>query len=316
MVAATTKRRLNDGQLKKWWLFLPCTLFLITGISITFTALHGLQWLLIFPLLISSILLTYPSRKRYKYIMGYFGPVDLSKNASKQPIRNSRIEPTLAGDGVESNNLSISGGKFSEQTYGSTQADEDSYITNELHDSQSDLGEQIRHALVQNKNAVIALSSIFTIVLLGIFVSIVVKSPGQDNTSLNEPAVIKPELVREHTLLMPDDFTLQLTKYKGLIISWQTQSASEDILWDQKTIEGDIGCSAIEFNNGDKIRTIDVVVEQDAFHFAQFSPLDTAKIVSSLAKRGNFKLCDYKFSLKGSQAALGKNSVYADYLSY
>lgn len=249
--------------------------------------------------------------------MGYVGPVDLSTTKSDHTLRSTRIEPTLASETSDpSGNVSIGHEQYTQTSYNSPQEEAELHTATKDIKSQEDLGEQIRHVLVQNRNAVIVFLSICFVVLLGVFVSVMVKAPEPEELQLTEQVPVKQALVREHLLAMPDDFTLQLTEFKGLVISWQTQNASESVLWDQKTTNGDIGCSIIEFNNGDKVRTIDVVVEQDAFHFAQFSPLDTKNIISSLAKRGSFKLCDYKFSLKGSQAALGKHPVYAEYLSY
>ena len=69
----------------------------------------------------------------------------------------------------------------------------------------------------------------------------------------------------------------------------------------------------IEFNNGDKVRTITVVAEDAGSYYANFSPLDTQKVITSLAKRNKFSLCGYNFSLKGSQRTLNSQQVYSDY---
>jgi hypothetical protein len=50
--------------------------------------------------------------------------------------------------------------------------------------------------------------------------------------------------------------------------------------------------------------------------FADFSPLDTQQLIQLIAFKRSFNLCDYDFSLKGSQAALGKHHAYAPYVEY
>ena len=77
---------------------------------------------------------------------------------------------------------------------------------------------------------------------------------------------------------------------------------------------GDKSCQTISFNKGEAIRPIGVLVDNGSDYFASFSPLDSKELIQALAFRGNFSLCGYNFSLKGSQAVLGKNSQYAPFL--
>ena len=119
---------------------------------------------------------------------------------------------------------------------------------------------------------------------------------------------------RSDLLTMPDNFTLYLSQHQGLIINWQADEVANGEFWSQQSIQGDKSCTAITFNKGDDVRTLLVAVEDTNEYFAHFSPLDTKTLIKALAFRGNFTLCGYKFSLKGSQAVLGKNNSYGQYL--
>jgi hypothetical protein len=86
------------------------------------------------------------------------------------------------------------------------------------------------------------------------------------------------------------------------------------LIWQQLTTQGDETCKGITYNNGDMIRTLNVIHENDGDYFAKFSPLDTKVLIRNLAIRSSFKLCGYKFSLNGSQSTLGKHSYYSKFV--
>jgi hypothetical protein len=120
---------------------------------------------------------------------------------------------------------------------------------------------------------------------------------------------------------MPDAFSLYLSPYKGLIISWQADEVNNGTLWSQVDVQGDKSCNNIAFsprksNKQNTFRTLNVTVEETTNYYASFSPLDTKELIQSLAFRGKFSLCGYSFSLKGSQSALGKNKHYAEWVDY
>jgi hypothetical protein len=119
---------------------------------------------------------------------------------------------------------------------------------------------------------------------------------------------------------MPDNYTLYLSEHQGITINWQADEVSNTLLWSQLTAQGDESCKQISFNKGEPIRTLTVQVENTTGtnndYFASFSPLDSKTLIQALAFRGNFTLCGYDFSLKGSQAALGKNELYAQWVDY
>ena len=122
--------------------------------------------------------------------------------------------------------------------------------------------------------------------------------------------------IRLEKLDMPDKFSLYQSEFNGIIIYWQADTMADTKLWSQQTAQGDKSCKEISFNKGKSIRTQTVLVENKENYYANFSPLDSEELIQALAFRGNFSLCGYKFSLKGSQAALSKNAHYSDLLSY
>lgn len=121
---------------------------------------------------------------------------------------------------------------------------------------------------------------------------------------------------RNHKITFPDNFSLYASQYGGLTIHWQGEITTLSSVWHIAKAQGDKNCQAIHFNNGEKYAVVNIIVENSLDYFANFSPLDSSKIAKALAFRGSFTLCGYKFSLKGSQALLGKHSYYSDLFSY
>lgn len=171
---------------------------------------------------------------------------------------------------------------------------------------------------LENKKRAILFTSITISIVIVILLISAITSSKQPEISNIEP--IQKQSIdlsqRSHIVSFPDDFSLMATDYNGLVISWQADTIENDQLWDIRTTNGEKSCQEITFNNGDKYRTVSVTVENQQEYFAHFSPLDTAQLVKAIALRGNFNLCNYQFSLKGSQAVLGKHFYYSELLSY
>ena len=328
ILALTSLRRLKDAKLNKNWLFVPNIIFVITGLIIIFTAQNNSYYLLIISAFCLAVLLTYPSVNQknsapHNYVLGYFGPVDMSEyqqttHQSKQS--KFRIEPTLVGNNAENQNND-------EQTVFQNNTTTSSYSENE---PKIDLGEIIRLKLVSNRKAQLAMVIILTIALLSMCVSWVIEyfsnneqsSKKQELNTLTE--ITQKVLERKHQLSMPDNFSLYLSQHQGITINWQADEVSNPLLWSQSSAKGDDSCQQISFNKGKPIRTLTVEVENSGLensgiynnYFASFSPLDSKTLIQSLAFRGSFSLCGYDFSLKGSQAALGQNKQYANWVEY
>jgi len=330
ILAFTSLRRLKDAKLNKKWLFVPTILFVLTSLIIIFSEKNNSYYLLLISALCLAVLLTYPSvRKKnllpLNYILGYFGPVDMSEyqqvtHQGKQA--KFRIEPTLVGN--DSVNLNSD-----EQAVLQINETASPYSNGK---KQIDLGEIIRLKLLSNRKAQLAIVIVLTIMLVSVCASILTEYLSNDEEAQvqvrqetnNENINIQNTLERKHLLAMPDNFLLFISQHQGIIINWQADEVSTPLLWSQTTAQGDDSCQQISFNKGNPIRTLMVQVENNTTvtsgvynnYFATFSPLDSKALIQALAFRGSFSLCGYDFSLKGSQAALGKNKQYADWVEY
>ena len=326
LCVTTTIRRLNDAKLNRNWLLAPTASFLVTGLVIIFVGHGSIYWLLTIPLLLSLLLTTYPSTVARNYILGYFGSVDLSQYLKKPQRSNhagSRIEPTMNQESSAASFIS------EEQSHLTTfQNDNASSGILKNHNKEApsntntalsnDIGEVIRLALFSNKNAQVTLSIIVFLLFLAIVISVVFTRDSDnqeaENTKIVEAPAAKIQLL--HHINLPDNFSLMASTYNGIVISWEADETINKEIWSLTNAQGDNSCQNIQFNNGDAIRSLKVNIENNNQYFAYFSPLDTAALVKSIAFKGRFSLCGYNFSLKGSQAALGKSSFYANLIEY
>ena len=324
VLTCSTKRRLHDAKLNKNWQLVPGGLFLLTGLLSVFIESSSSYYLLILPALSTALLLTYPSKNQKahnNYILGYFGPIDLNTYI-KEPVvlttHSQRIEPTLITDGV------------SEQLYINELAAEQSITSNapegfEVNDKKVDIGELIRLKFLSNRKLQLGVITSVAVIFIIVFINSIFTSVNQQdesvvNTGLSESKVLSNNSMnnilanKNHLLAMPDSFNLYLSEYRGIIIQWQADQVADGELWSLLSASGDKSCQSITFNKGSAIRPLAVTVENGSEYFASFSPLDSSELVQALAFRGKFSLCGYSFSLKGTQAVLGKHTSYAPFL--
>lgn len=324
----TSLRRLKDAKLNKKWLFLPNLLFVLTALIIIFSEQSSSYYLLIISALCLAVLLTYPSvinnkKEPLHYVLGYFGPVDMTEYQQvthQEKQAKYRIEPTLVGDmSINLNN--------NKQAVLPTHKTTSPYDKNE---HKIDVGEIIRLKLVNNRRLQLAIGIILTITLVSVFTSGFMEylSNNEQSQTITESGklveITQNIIERKHPLAMPDDFSLFLSPHQGIIINWQADEVNTPLLWSQYRAQGEESCQQISFNKGNPIRTLTVQVEKNTTvgngiynnYFASFSPLDSKALIQTLAFRGSFSLCGYGFSLKGSQAALGKHKQYADWVEY
>lgn len=324
VLTSSTKRRLHDAKLNKNWQLVPGGLLLLTGVLSLFIENSSRYYLLILPALSIALLLTYPSKNkkaRNNYILGYYGPIDLNiyiKDPVVMKSHNQRIEPTLVTDSV------------SEQFYINETIEEQNVTANdqsdfEVNSKQTDIGELIRLNFLSNRKLQLGIIACVSLVFIGVFINSVFNTINPKNTEFNETELSATQLLsnntvtnilinKDHLLAMPDNFNLYLSEHRGIIIHWQADQVADGELWSQLSARGDKSCKIISFNKGSAIRPLAVLVENGSEYFASFSPLDSGELIQALAFRGNFSLCGYKFSLKGSQAILGKNNQYATFL--
>ncbi|WP_159821250.1 hypothetical protein [Colwellia sp. 20A7] len=328
ILGLTSLRRLHDAKFNKKWFFAPSLTFTLTGIIIILSEQSSSYYLLIIPTLCTAILLTYQSHTKKKYILGYYGPVDMSEyqqdnNQSKQS--QYRIEPTL----VSKNTTNY---YYSEdddiQTFNQTSKTEnnDHSQNQNRSDKETDIGELIRLNLLNNRKAQLIIVAVIGITLIGVTTSWLINYLDSSDDAVIKEDDNKPKnstfssILRNHPLPMPDNYTLYLSDHSGISINWQADEVETSLLWSQQTAQGDTSCKEISFNKGTPIRTLSVQVEKsdgiNTSYFANFSPLDSQELIQALAFRGDFTLCGYNFSLKGSQAALATNKQYAQWVEY
>jgi hypothetical protein len=318
VLTCTTKRRLNDAKLTKNWLYTPTISFAIIGLIIISFNYQPLYWLTIFPAALSSILLTYPSKNKLQYNYGYSGPINLTPEKSSTS-RSQRIEPTLSAQHANLNSESVN--PFNHHN---PQSFEGSFYNGEANANSSaqDIGELIREKLLNNQNSKFVILGLVAIIMVAMLTSFILSFLSKNQPSISEQETLIEEKTaqmavkeRNNKITLPDDFSLMTTPFNGLIVHWQADSTNELSLWNISQATGDKSCQSITFNNNDSYRTTNVYVENTDEYIAEFSPLDTSKILKDIAIRSNFTLCGYSFSLKGSQATLGKSNFYADLLA-
>lgn len=320
VLAFSTKRRLRDAKLNKNWQLVPAALLLLTGGLSLIIGTSSSYYLLILPALSATLLLTYPSRNNQvnaNYIFGYYGPVDLAIYHQKStPLKShsQRIEPTLAAEGANEH-------AYVQESSPELVSDSVPYTTNS---KQVDIGELIRLKFLNNRKLQLAVIASVSLIFIAVFISSAINSLTQSLPDVKEAETQQTTKIQNQAsnifsnkgqlLAMPDNFNLYLSTFQGIIIHWQADQVESGELWSQATATGDESCQAIKFNKGSSLRPLNVLVENGSDYFASFSPMDSNELVRALAFRGKFSLCGYSFSLKGSQAALGKNNNYAHYL--
>ena len=324
VLALASLRRLHDAKLNKNWLLAPSLTFALVAMIIIFSEQNSSYYLLIIPTLCSAVLLTYPSNTKLNFILGYYGPVDMSEyqqDTHQGKQAKFRIEPTLVSDNATNFDNNV---QSALQVH---EVDQNNYSQNlDSFSKQADIGEMIRLRLLSNKKAQLVVAAIVGLTLIGVATSWLINYLNAANDTLakanpnQQVDNAKPTISRNHPLTMPDNYTLYLSEHRGISINWQADEVNETVLWSQLTGQGDQSCKEISFNKGEPIRTLAVQVVNSGGaninYFADFSPLDSKALIQALAFSGNFMLCGYDFSLKGSQAALGKNEQYAQWVDY
>lgn len=320
---AAAIRRCRDAKHGARAAWVASAISLSSLIAIVFID-SGLSYIaILLPVLSSIYLFSLPSNSPQVYVLGYSGPVDLSDFSKPvmvetKPI-SSRIEPSLFGHVNQDDELS-----FSSATPGDYDRAQ-SLNTNTVVDQEATLAAnvvaQILYGWLNQNQKLVKSGFAAIVVLVGLLLSLSplldsqlsITDKVENQVTPANSTVESVSIERNNLLEMPDQFYLLLDENQGLILHWKADLIRNGEVWSQATAGGDDSCQVIEFNNGDSVRTINVVVENSGNYYANFSPLDTAVVVRSLARRGNFGLCGYNFSLKGSQKALNTNPIYADF---
>lgn len=305
LTTLTSVRRVNDANLQVK-LALPSTLLTLISLVLIITIdSHLAFWSVLFPLSYAILLSTYKSKDKQPKILGYRGPVDLSEFTNSRKVApNYRVEPSFDGASTSVEPMTSALAAREPQPNNEARSSMDfSFVTD----------------LVVNKKKTILIATLSVVTLIIVF-SFLISGENNDPIIEETQQVTTPETVepvsdlRNNLIELPDDYQLMTTEHGGLIITWQADITDEKTLWSQTTANGDKTCESISFNAKTKVRTLQVIVENEEDYVAYFSPLDTKSLVTNIAKRSKFKLCDYEFSLKGSQAVLNKNKFYRELL--
>lgn len=315
---ATTRRRLNDIKLLLKWTFAPAVSFLICGLLVIFTDNNITSWLLFLSLSPMLWLVTYPSKHKRTYILGYYGPVDLThlhQETKVRSVHNKRVEPTI-------NSLHVNTDLVKDDTLGpSNNTHTNDSINNSRHSTsntqhQNDLAQRVRLALVNYKYSRIIFAIVIILLLLSLISSLLVTSSTQEQSAkVQSGDVIEAADQFQHMITLPDNFTVMFSASQALVLKWPANVEDNQEIWSLSNAQGDKNCTTIDFNSAVAIRTYRVRVEQNNY-YAYFSPLDTQTLIKNIAFKNSFTLCGYNFSLKGSQATLVKSPFYANLIEY
>jgi hypothetical protein len=326
----TTRRRLRDSKLNINFSIGPSLAFALSAIVMLISQHAASYALLLLPVLFMCLLLTYPSKGKLNYIYGYNGPVQLTISGAterNQGQQFNRIEPTIL-DGQDSellrsqeqgaNNNFHSQQVIDQKTTGEADSWSSPSTNSETNTERKtqDPGEMFRELILANKK-ILALV-VTGLILLSVSLLFFTKAIQPDSAYFDQKSIPATDVnnTRLDPITLPDSFSIMLSQYQGLIIHWQGDAIEAKQLWSIHSAQGDGSCQDITFNDDSKIRTLSVVAENSADYYANFSPLDTKRLINAIAFRGSFNLCGYNFSLKGSQAVLGKNPPYADIIEY
>jgi hypothetical protein len=303
-VSASSVRRVRDAALAPILSAIPIGVYVVSVTLIG--SMGGSSYFSLVLAVLSTVgLMLCPSRQRLDYIQGYHGPVDLSSVQAKKATPNvlaDRIEPTF----VEGQQDSQIDEHFSGQT-----------DFNETATQNNDWIEQLKSWVLANQK--VAIAAFGFMVLWSLVLATLPmwsSNPVVEVQTLATPEpVIAAQKVRDNKLEMPNNYFLMTDANQSLIIHWPSYAENIDAaLWSILTAKGEPSCENLRFNDNTSFRANLVEIENAGDHYASFSPLDTEALIRAIAAKGNFSLCGYEFSLKGSTAAINSSPIFSVYL--
>jgi uncharacterized membrane protein YhaH (DUF805 family) len=308
IIFASSVRRIHDAGFAKVLSLVPPLVFILCVIGITYIE-HNASWFLLIIAVLTTLAMTTISNARVRhineYVMGYSGPVDLTTAKTKTPshhYHHERIEPTIAAksaDNLINNNISAPN-HLNKVT---------APQTNSAASWEQQLGDWFRH----NQKLALISSGIALVLLVSAIVFGLFDQEVPPKEAVAQPETIIQSKQRKNKIEMPDSFWVMLDQYDALTIGWQGDYQKDGEIWSALTAQGDKDCTQINFTIRDEYRTMKVTIKNQGDYYADFSPVDTKKLIRSIANRDKFKLCGYEFSLKGTQAKLRNNKKYDSY---
>jgi hypothetical protein len=129
------------------------------------------------------------------------------------------------------------------------------------------------------------------------------------STNEQKNKIVSHETYR-HILSMPDHFKVMNDQYNALFIQWEGDYKKSGLYWSITTGLGEKNCQTLSFSKRTSFQTLSVRITITGNYYAHFSPLDTQKIIQSIAEKRSFYLCGYHFNLKGTKKILHKTPYY------
>ena len=337
-------RRLRDSNKSAKFAFVAIVPLVTFGICLYFSlSISVLVSLFLFALASAIYLSFLPSTSRCQYVQGYYGP-KLANDI--RPVRTfNRQEPSIyANQSVKRDDRHVEPANifFDEREHKDNVADNDSVIHDAPH-FQAVLDDDIPSTrrsfqvdqealdsgsvtelfkswlLIAKKHQVglIIFSKILAVIgVIGLITLLIVWFVNREPSVADEVEDYETEEVINNArteVKLPDGFWIALED-NVLIVRWLGSVGETKNLWRLASAKGDSTCANLTFNSSSRYRPITVDLVQDGSTEARFSPLDTSAIITDVALRGSFTLCGYDFGLSGSQAALGRNPVFAEML--
>ncbi len=267
--------------------------------------------------------------ERRVYVMGYAGPaLEMTPNVDRMKSRvepNVRIEPMLSHHSEIA--LDANASEF-QQTANSAEVRDDESQSSTAEFVEPSAAEQQLNEFLLRWSEFVRLNKLPVSIAISVVLIASVGASLWLSVSSDEVADKKPLEPQQNTPLaqtqrvsvkLPDGFALVLESSVTqtqpiLVMRWLGDEGQAEQLWSLASAQGDRRCANLTFNDGTQYRPIEVSLLLDSATEARFSPLDTQRIVKDMARRGSVKLCGYNFSLKGSQAAIGRSPEFADIL--
>jgi len=308
-------RRIHDAHFATPLAGIPVFIFWLNLLGLTYLE-HGSKWiLLVFAILATFAFATLNNvrvRKNSHYHFGYNGPVDL-KSEPQAPNPMERIEPTIAGQVNNETPALESQGSKAQPEYAYDHIGQSE--TSNFLEWQS----KLNIWFAANKNLGLGLIGALVIGVIAVLILPMLGTVDPVEQIVEEqPQSITKE--RLNKIEMPDQFFIMLDQFDALTIAWEGDIKTESELgkdgsyWSAATAQGDKDCINLDFALGEKLRSLQVSVKNNGDYYADFSPVDTAIIIESIANKDRFKLCGYEFTLKGTRSLLRKNAAYKRYL--
>ncbi|MFT6733590.1 MAG: hypothetical protein ACJAS9_001779 [Polaribacter sp.] len=331
VLLTSSLRRIHDSGFMTLLAIMPVIVFWLNVFGLIYID-HSAKWILLLIGAITTLIISTISnirvRHNHQYLYGYHGPINSTEQNNNDDV--SRVEPTLATNIFENLNpsdlevnfeteldksLTNSNPKFFFQNQGDHKTHQTSQNKITAYHS---FREQFTHWFSLNRSLALAgLTASLLVILIILFLlnsngkhDVVVPLQDSQQTSVS---VFKKD--RLHKLEMPDNFWLMLDQNNALTIGWQGDLKKDGNYWSAITGKGDKTCTDLDFNLGEKIRSLEVTIKASEDYYADFSPVDTKQIILSIANKDRFKLCGYEFELKGTRSLLRQYKFYRDFLS-